>query len=141
MIIAIQRIDDGVSIMNVLDESLVNKALKDWQDIHVNQYVSHTIMDKNEIPSDRTFRNAWTLDNRNKIIHDINKAKEIKKNIFRELRKPILEKLDVEFIQAVEKNTSTKNIAQKKQALRDITDISLPTDIEELKNFMPDILL
>jgi len=51
------------------------------------------------------------------------KAVEIKKDLIREERKVILERLDVEFIRALENGDAEKQneIKSKKQALRDAT--------------------
>ncbi len=72
------------------------------------------------------------------------KAKEIQKNRWRTARKPILEKLDTQFMRAVETGDTAKQqqIATQKQALRDVTttDLSSVTNTEELKNVWPDIL-
>ena len=75
---------------------------------------------------------------------NLDKAKEIQKNRWRTARKPILEKLDTEFMRAVETGDTAKQqqIATQKQALRDVTttDLSSVTTPEELKNVWPDIL-
>ena len=95
------------------------------------------------LPTDRVFRNAWTDDNPTETVDiDLPKAKEIKKDYFRELRKPKLDALDVEFMRAVEVDDKRlqKEISDKKQALRDVTSLELPDDIEALKAFTPDIL-
>ena len=75
---------------------------------------------------------------------NLDKAKEIQKNRWRTARKSILEKLDTEFMRAVENGDTTKQqqIATKKQALRDVTttDLSTITNTQELKNVWPNIL-
>ena len=75
---------------------------------------------------------------------NLDKAKEIQKNRWRTARKPILEKLDTQFMRAVETGDTTKQqqIATQKQSLRDVTttDLSSVTTPEELKNVWPDIL-
>ena len=75
---------------------------------------------------------------------NIDKAKEIQKNRWRTARKPILEKLDTQFMRAVETGDTAKQqqIATQKQSLRDVTttDLSSVTTPEELKNVWPDIL-
>ena len=75
---------------------------------------------------------------------NLDKAKEIQKNRWRTARKPILEKLDTQFMRAVETGDTSKQqqIATQKQALRDVTttDLSSVTNTEELKNVWPDIL-
>lgn len=100
----------------------------------------HFIEDE-EIPSDRTFRNAWVLED-GVITHDIDKAIDIKKDQLRALRKPKLEALDIEAMKALESEDSEKfnEIKVKKQKLRDITDLEFPRDIDELKEFIPEDL-
>jgi hypothetical protein len=73
---------------------------------------------------------------------NINKAKDIHKNKFRNARKPLLEALDVAFMRAVETGDTAKQaeIAAKKQALRDITKTNLPNTLEKLKAVWPSIL-
>ena len=78
----------------------------------------------------------------NMITIDINTAKAIWKDRFRQARKPILEKLDVEYMRALEAGDTQKQqeIATKKQALRDVTNTSLPDNLEDIKNTWPDVL-
>ena len=72
------------------------------------------------------------------IVINLQKAKEIKKDMVRAERAPILAQLDVEFLKAVEIGDTTKiqEISAKKQALRDVTtdpDILEATSVEALK--------
>jgi hypothetical protein len=73
---------------------------------------------------------------------DIEKAKQIHLDKFRSARKPILEKLDVAYMRALETEDSVKaaEIAVKKQELRDVTKTTLPDTLPELKEVWPDIL-
>jgi viroplasmin and RNaseH domain-containing protein len=75
---------------------------------------------------------------------NLDKAKEIQKNRWRNARKSILEKLDTEFMRAVETGDTTKQqqIVTQKQTLRDVTttDLSTITNTQELKNVWPNIL-
>lgn len=65
---------------------------------------------------------------------NITKAKEITKDRLRVERKPLLEKLDVDFIKAQETGSDTSVIIAEKQRLRDITNqVDSMTTIEELK--------
>ena len=59
---------------------------------------------------------------------NLDKAKEIQKDKLRAVRKPLLEKLDVDFVRALELGGDTASIAAQKQALRDVT--SLVTEAE-----------
>ena len=84
---------------------------------------------------------------------NIEKAKEIHIERWREARKLLLDKLDIESLRFTEKNQSgtVKGsdkeeeillILKKKQELRDVTDVNLSdiTEVEELKKIWPDCL-
>jgi hypothetical protein len=73
---------------------------------------------------------------------NIDKAKQIWLDHYRAARSPLLAKLDIEFMRAVESNDALlqAEIAEKKQALRDVTEIDLPNTTEEIKNTWPSIL-
>ena len=76
-----------------------------------------------------------------KIQVNINKAKEITKDKLREERKPLLEKLDVDFQRALETGADTSDIVAKKQTLRDApAQVDNLTTVEELKAVtLPDV--
>ena len=89
-------------------------------------------------PSDRHFRNAWTLSG-TVISEDMATAKTIFKDKIREVRKPLLEAQDVLFMKAMEDGDSTEQstIATKKKELRDApaaSAITNATTIAELKS-------
>jgi hypothetical protein len=60
---------------------------------------------------------------------NVDKAKEIQKDKMRAVRKPLLEKLDVDFVRALEFGTDTEEIKTQKQALRDATNIVTEAEI------------
>ena len=72
------------------------------------------------VPSDRHFRNAWSLSGTT-ITEDVTAAKVIFKNKIREVRKDLLEAQDVAFMKALEAGDSSAQTAAKnaKTALRD----------------------
>jgi hypothetical protein len=76
------------------------------------------------------------------IFCNIDKAKAIHLDKFREARKPLLSKLDVDYMKAIEAedHSAATAIAVKKQELRDITKIPLPNNLPEIKETWPDIL-
>lgn len=93
------------------------------------------------IPEDRTFRQAWTFDGKS-IVTDMDKAREIKRDILRVERAPLLDALDVEYQKADEADDKDKKaaIAAKRQALRDVTKdaaIDAANTPEELKAVRP----
>lgn len=88
------------------------------------------------------FFDAYEFDSEKGAILNIEKAKEIKRNQFRQARKPLLEQHDIEYMRAVETSNTAKKkaIAAKKQELRNVTSIELPDDVDELAKFWPDVL-
>jgi hypothetical protein len=73
---------------------------------------------------------------------NIDKAKAIKLDQLRAERAPKLAALDLAFMRAVERGDllAQASIAAEKQALRDVTKVTLPDDVASLKDFHPDIL-
>ena len=87
------------------------------------------------VPSDRTFRGAWSF-NGDAVEVDMTAARDIHKDNLRPERAPRMEQLDVDFMQALEAGNSTTQIATDKQTLRDITDdarIASAADPDALK--------
>ena len=84
-------------------------------------------------PSDRHFRNAWSISN-TVISEDMTKAKEIFKNKIREVRKPLLEAQDVLYMKALEASDSSAQTASinKKKALRDAPAASAITNADTI---------
>jgi len=102
----------------------------------------HTI-DASEVPTDRTFRNAWQ--DTGVIGVNMPKAREIHKNNLRQIRAPLLAALDIAYQRADEAGDAALKveIAAKKQALRDVTAdprIITAQTPEELKAVIPDVL-
>jgi len=75
---------------------------------------------------------------------DMAKARDIHKNKIRKARTPKLAELDIEFQKALETGSSTTDIINKKQALRDApanSDIDSASDTDALKaQWQTDIL-
>lgn len=65
---------------------------------------------------------------------NMDKAKAITKDRLRSERAPLLAKLDVEFIKAVEQGADTSSIVAEKQRLRDITALTeTVSSLDDLK--------
>jgi hypothetical protein len=113
----------------------VNDAIKD-----VPEGSEYKIVDSVDIDND--YFNAYEFDAETGAKVNIEKAKAIHLDKFRSARTPLIEKLDVDFMRAVESgNTSLQQeIANKKQALRDVTKTELPNTLEGIKNTWPEIL-
>jgi hypothetical protein len=91
---------------------------------------------------DDEFFNAYEFDKDSGTKINITKAKSIQLDKFREVRAPLLEKLDVAFMRAVEAGDAVaqQQIAAKKQALRDVTSVELPDDLTGIKAVWPEVL-
>jgi hypothetical protein len=96
----------------------------------------------NSLDLDNDYFNAYDYSEESGAEVNIDKAKSIHLDKFREARKPILSKLDVDYMKAIEVEDSVKAsaIAVQKQELRDVTKILLPNTLPEIKLTWPDIL-
>lgn len=154
MIIAITRADGGVSIMRTnsdLDDygqqvrdDLVAFELSRWQQSSPGQYVSHREIAASDLPSDRTYRNAWTDDGKT-VTHDMVKARSLHRDLMRAARIPRFAVLDVAYLRADEKGDADGKaaVAAQRQALRDVTAIAAidsAQTLEELAQVWPDVL-
>lgn len=101
------------------------------------------VVDRDKLPPDRTFRNAWTDTLPTKTVDvDMVKARDIRLGQFRAMRKPLLETLDTKMLRAIENGdkTAQKAISARKKALRDLPDTANLSAIqtpEELAAFLP----
>ena len=87
------------------------------------------------LPSDRTFREAWTF-NGDAVEIDMAAARNIHKDNLRAERAPRLEALDVDYMKALEAGSGADAIATKKETLRNITDdarVANAADADALK--------
>jgi hypothetical protein len=113
----------------------VNNAIKD-----VPAGVEYKIVESVDIDND--YFNAYEFDAESGAKVNIEKAKAIHLDKFRAARAPKLQKLDIDFMKAVEANDEEKKaeIIAAKQALRDVTLTPLPDDLAGIKATWPDIL-
>lgn len=98
-------------------------------------------IDPADIPTDRTFRAAWSPG----MTVDMGKARAIHMDRIRKARDAALPALDVEFTKAQGKKDAAKadEVEAKRQALRDLPstfDLSVAKTPEELKALWPDEL-
>ena len=92
------------------------------------------IVDKSEILSDRTFRNAWVTEKGKSTEVDLSKAKDVAKEKVREARTPKFQELDIAYQRADEDSDTDakKAVADKKKVLRDATANSKITDASDV---------
>jgi len=115
-----EKTDKSISIIIPTENISIKEVFE--KDIPEEYKDKAKIIEDNIIPADRIFRNAWELENK-KIVINIDKAKEIWKDKLRQERIPLLENLDIEWMIATEKKQDTKLISDKKNILRNITDL------------------
>ena len=85
------------------------------------------------VPSDRHFRNAWSLSG-STITEDLTASKVIFKDKIREVRTPLLAAEDVVYMKALEAGDSSAQSASvtKKKALRDAPAASAISDADTI---------
>tara|TARA_R110000824_G_scaffold254816_1_gene443817 strand:- start:175 stop:546 length:372 start_codon:yes stop_codon:yes gene_type:complete len=85
------------------------------------------------VPSDRHFRDAWSLSGTT-ISEDMTAAKVIFKNKIREVRTPLLDAEDVVYMKALEADDADAKTASvaKKKALRDAPAASAISDADTI---------
>ena len=118
--------ETGIAIITPTGElSIEEVAAKD-----VPAGVPYRIVNDDEVPSDRTFRNALKYD----LTVDMPKAQGITKDRLRQERAPLLTALDVQYQRAQEDGRDTTIIISEKQRLRDVTKLAdAATTLDELK--------
>lgn len=143
--------DGSVAIMTLVKQEdgewpELAEVVRKFNDVAANgkRAVSHRQIDAEDVPADRTFREAWR-DGGAAIEHDMPACRAIWKEKMRQARKPLLSDLDVAYQRADEAGDSQEkqNVALEKQALRDVTSdpaIEAAATVEELKAVWPDIL-
>ena len=116
----------GVAIIHPTGElSIEEVAAKD-----VPSGVPYRIVNDDEVPSDRAFRDALKYD----LTVDMPKAVNITKDRLRVERAPLLTALDVQYQRAQEDGRDTTIIISEKQRLRDVTKLAdKAATLDELK--------
>lgn len=109
--------------------------------LNLPEGTSVAIVDESDLPADRTFRYAWQIGSGG-IDQNIDVAKTIWRNKWRAARALLFQKLDTDMLRAIGSGDNAKmaEIEAKKQALRDVTQTTLPNDIEGIKAVWPEIL-
>ncbi len=132
------KFGDGVAVTYPAPGVSIEDAM---QHPDIPKGVSLAVMETKDLP-DRYFRAAWEFDGPKGVNVNIEKAKEVQRNVWRKLREPKLAALDIEFMQALEDASPTRRnaIKEKKNALRDVTLIELSDDLDAIKNHIPEIL-
>lgn len=145
-IIVVKNLDGSCLLINPSAEALQTMSVEEVAAKDVPKGLPYRIVDRDKIPKDRTFRNAWTDDLPTDTVDiDLNKARVIHLESLRRLRNEKLKESDVAFMKALESGDIVEQDRLKlvRQALRDLPktlDLTVATTAEELKVLIPDIL-
>jgi hypothetical protein len=134
----IHNTENGKVVITSISDDI---SVVDYCQKYLNGETHYLILSNGDAIPDSYFQEAWKFENFILSI-DIEKAKQIQLERFRNARDPILKKLDIQFMRAVENDDKDlqKSISAKKQELRDITLLKLSNDLNEIKNTWPDVL-
>jgi len=129
------RPDGGISVLTPAESARLSGESDDSflariqaKDVPLDA-INPRLVDANEIPNDRTFRNAWSSD----LNVDMPKARDIHMGRIRAARNIELTRLDIETMKGL-------NVQDEKQKLRDIPQTFSLSDAktaEELKALWP----
>jgi hypothetical protein len=118
---------------------LESDVIGKWTPEHRATVTGFRVATKEEIPTDRTFRQAWR--DTGTVEVDMPTAREIHRERIRLARAPKLAELDIAYLRATEdQDPIGEDIIGEKQALRDATDdprIEAAETPEELKAVWP----
>lgn len=142
----LSRADGGISILKIKPEKSVEEEISKWKETAAAEWLPASVLpcSPDDIPQDRTFRNAWKRQV-GRVVVDMTQAREIHRSRLRVMRGPKLAALDVDVVRALESGDQAKlaEIAAKKQALRDVTSdpaIDAAATPDALKAVVPEVL-
>lgn len=122
---------------DLTDQVIAEEVARGCSDAVHGPALSWRMIDLKDVPTDRTYRNAW-VDNGRAVVHDMDKAKEIQRQRLRAQRAPALADLDGQWMRAMGmKDQATADaIESQRQAWRDAPAdprIDSAADVTDLK--------
>jgi hypothetical protein len=114
----------GVAVMHLIKGDIEIEILK-WAENTGNDIINYRLIKDEDIPTDREFRNAWDdITEESKIDINGDKVKDLLLKELRDKRNIEFEKLDKDFIIALDRDDKDKliEIKIKKEELRKLTD-------------------
>lgn len=131
------KLADGVAIMNVAEGAEPGAEVLRWRSAYADLgYQGHQEIDPAQIPTDRTFRNAWTVTG-GKIGHDLTKCKAIAHDRRRSMREAEFKPHDDVIAKQIPGKSATEAEGAR-QAIRDKYDamqsaIDAAQSVEQIK--------
>lgn len=129
--------EKGILPLDASDEAIYNFIInKD-----VPKDIEYKLVEIEDLPKDRYFRNAWTMD----LEVDMDKARDMHMRSLRAIRDKKLKELDIPNMTAISRGDLKRAAAidQVKQVLRDLPkniDLTLFKTPDELKAYIPEEL-
>lgn len=139
MKIIYQNDEGGVSVITPVINDEIGLTIGEIATKDVPSGKAFQIVDDNEIPKDRIFRNAWKKGN-GKVEVDMPKARIIHMDRIRKVRDTELEKSDKEVVRVLEDGGNLTALKAKRKKLRDIPkdfDLESVNTSDGLKNKWP----
>ncbi len=134
MSILFKGMDGSVAIMTLAPGADKSEAVRKFKEAHPDTYIDHFEFN-GKLPS-REFRDAWSVDTKQKIVIDKVKAKDIHLARIRHIRNLELDKLDKELIRYISSPDKLIEIEERKQLLRDIPQhvkgLEWPNQLEKI---------
>lgn len=135
---------ETVSVLTPIEASIASCLVR-LKEEHGEDLVFYRIVNKEDVPVDRYFRNAWIECEEKAIKHDIEKCKKIHVDNLRIERNKKLAELDAPMLRALEDDNKelVAELKAMKQELRDMPanlDMDNLNSLEEIKAVRPDIL-
>lgn len=116
-------------LIGVNDDQIPEQVLA-----NIDKTYNARIFDESEFPFNLGELPFWKYDGQT-IEYDLEMFREAVRNRLRSERQPLLEKLDVAFMMALENGASTQEIVTEKKRLRDITSLADTVNtIDELRS-------
>lgn len=133
--------DDNGNLVVIVPAEQAGMSVEEIAKQVVPKGKKYKLIAESEIPKDRQFRAAWKIHG-DKLVHDMDIAREIHMDRIRSMRTETFKKLDLEFTRALESGDmdKVKEFGQKRQKLRDIPqtfDLTGAENVQQLKSLIP----
>jgi hypothetical protein len=100
--------------------------------------VPYTVLNAADVPDERLFREAWRLHN-GTIVVELSAAKEVAKTFIRSVRVTVMNRLDVEYMRALESDLkgAAQRVTAEKSRWRDMPSLADGAEsVQDLKQIM-----
>lgn len=129
----LMEMEDGTVDVGFWNPEGVQRGMERWEEFKGIKVLNSTIVPLDAPFPDKTFRNAWKVNN-GSIQVDMEKARAIQMDKIRDARNKALKVLDIETMKGLD-------VQAEKQVLRDLPntfDLSTATTPDELKQLWPE---